>query len=102
MARIDYAAAAAAVGNGIAADRKSSFFGNARAGTPLIQAVQTISVDLPLKALVWHTGGATRFAADNRVTLGQCPELGEGGLVRSRDSRWAQKRCISSPVSCLR
>jgi uncharacterized protein (DUF302 family) len=29
-------------------------FGNAKAGTPLMQAVQTVGVDLPLKALVWQ------------------------------------------------
>ena len=29
-------------------------FGNARGGTPLMQSVQTIGIDLPLKALVWQ------------------------------------------------
>jgi uncharacterized protein (DUF302 family) len=29
-------------------------FGNAKAGTPLMQSVQTIGLDLPLKALVWQ------------------------------------------------
>jgi uncharacterized protein (DUF302 family) len=29
-------------------------FGNARAGTPLMQARQTIGIDLPLKVLVWE------------------------------------------------
>jgi len=28
-------------------------FGNARGGTPLMQSVQTVGIDLPLKALVW-------------------------------------------------
>jgi len=29
-------------------------FGSAKAGTPLMQSVQTIGLDLPLKALVWQ------------------------------------------------
>ncbi len=29
-------------------------FGNPRAGTPLMQANQTIGIDLPLRALVWE------------------------------------------------
>ena len=37
-------------------------FGNARAGTPLMQANQRIGVDLPLKALVWQD-------ADEKVWL---------------------------------
>ncbi len=36
-------------------------FGNAKAGTPLMQSVQTIGLDLPLKALVWQdASGVTR------------------------------------------
>ena len=35
-------------------------FGNARGGTPLMQSVQTVGIDLPLKALVWEdTAGKT-------------------------------------------
>jgi uncharacterized protein (DUF302 family) len=29
-------------------------FGNAKAGTPLMQAQQTVGIDLPLKALAWE------------------------------------------------
>ena len=29
-------------------------FGNARGGTPLMQSMQTIGIDLPLRALVWQ------------------------------------------------
>lgn len=29
-------------------------FGNAKGGTPLMQAAQTIGIDLPLKVLVWE------------------------------------------------
>jgi len=37
-------------------------FGNAKAGTPLMQSNQTIGIDLPLKALVWQD-------ADGKVWL---------------------------------
>ena len=37
-------------------------FGNATAGTPLMQAAQTIGIDLPLKALAWED-------ASGRVSL---------------------------------
>lgn len=35
-------------------------FGNAKSGTPLMQSIQTVGIDLPLKALVWQdASGAT-------------------------------------------
>jgi uncharacterized protein (DUF302 family) len=59
FARIDHAAGAAAAGMAL---RPTALliFGNANAGTPLMQSVQTIGIDLPLKALVWQdAAGAT-------------------------------------------
>ena len=53
FARIDHAAVAAAVGLPLR-PTELLIFGNARAGTPLMQSVQTIAIDLPLKALVWQ------------------------------------------------
>jgi uncharacterized protein (DUF302 family) len=38
---------------------------NPRAGTPLMQAVQTVGIDLPLKALVWKDQGETTRLAYN-------------------------------------
>ena len=58
FARIDHAAAASAVGLSLR-PTEVLIFGNAKAGTPLMQSVQTIGIDLPLKALVWQD------AADN-------------------------------------
>jgi uncharacterized protein (DUF302 family) len=59
VARIDHAAAAATVGLALA-PTEVLIFGNPRAGTPLMQAAQTIGIDLPLKALVWRdASGAT-------------------------------------------
>lgn len=53
FARIDHAAAASAVGLSLR-PTEVLIFGNAKAGTPLMQSVQTVGIDLPLKALVWQ------------------------------------------------
>ena len=59
FARIDHAAGAAEVGLTLA-PTELIIFGNARGGTPLMQFVQTVGIDLPLKALVWEdTAGKT-------------------------------------------
>src|SRR6267378_1811643 len=52
FARIDHAGGAAEVGLTLA-PTELIIFGNARGGTPLMQSVQTVGIDLPLKALVW-------------------------------------------------
>ena len=64
MARIDHAAAAAEIGMELR-PTEVLIFGNPRAGTPLMQAAQTIGVDLPLKALVWQDEGGTTWLAYN-------------------------------------
>ena len=51
FARIDHAAGAAEVGLPLA-PTDLIIFGNARGGTPLMQSVQTVGIDLPLKILV--------------------------------------------------
>jgi uncharacterized protein (DUF302 family) len=53
FAKIDHAAGAVAAGMTL---RPTTLiiFGNARAGTPLMQACQRMGIDLPLKALVWE------------------------------------------------
>jgi uncharacterized protein (DUF302 family) len=53
LARIDHAGAAAKVGMELR-PTEVVLFGNPRGGTPLMQAVQTMGIDLPLKALVWQ------------------------------------------------
>jgi uncharacterized protein (DUF302 family) len=59
FARIDHAGGAAVVGLKLA-PTELIIFGNARGGTPLMQSVQTVGIDLPLKALVWEdTAGKT-------------------------------------------
>ena len=53
FARIDHAAGAANVGLALA-PTEVIIFGNPRGGTPLMQSVQTVGIDLPLKVLVWQ------------------------------------------------
>lgn len=53
FARIDHAAGAAEAGLALR-PTELIIFGNARGGTPLMEASQTAGIDLPLKALVWQ------------------------------------------------
>lgn len=64
LARIDHGAAAASVGL-VLRPTEVLIFGNPRAGTPLMQAVQTMGIDLPLKALVWQDGEGTTWLSYN-------------------------------------
>ncbi len=57
FARIDHAAGAAAAGMALL-PTAVLIFGNARGGTPLMQANQLIGLDLPLKVLVWQDAGS--------------------------------------------
>ena len=52
FARIDHAAGAAEVDLTLR-PTELIIFGNARGGTPLMEASQTTGIDLPLKVLVW-------------------------------------------------
>ena len=70
LARIDHAAAAAKVGMALR-PTEVLIFGNPLAGTPLMQAAQTIGIDLPLKALVWEDDAAkTWLAKRHGIDLG--------------------------------
>jgi len=53
FAQIDHSAGAAEVGLTLR-PTELIIFGNARGGTPLMQSVQTVGIDLPLKVLVWQ------------------------------------------------
>jgi uncharacterized protein (DUF302 family) len=53
LAHIDHAAAAAAVGLSLR-PTELLIFGDARGSTPLMELVQTIGIDLPLRALAWQ------------------------------------------------
>lgn len=77
FARIDHAAAAAAVGLPLRST-ELLIFGNARAGTPLMQRNQAIGVDLPLMALVWQdASGSTWLSYDDPIWLAQRHGLGD-------------------------
>ena len=62
--RIDHAAGAAEVGLTLR-PTELIIFGNARGGTPLMQSVQTVGIDLPLKALVWEDAGGETWLSYN-------------------------------------
>jgi uncharacterized protein (DUF302 family) len=64
FARIDHAAGAAEVGL-ILPPTELIIFGNARGGTPLMQSVRTVGIDLPLKALVWEDTAGTTWLSYN-------------------------------------
>lgn len=44
-------------------------FGNPAAGTPLMQKVRTIGVDLPQRMLVWDADGDTRVTYNDPTAL---------------------------------
>ena len=54
FARIDHAQGAADAGLSLC-PTELLVFGNARAGTPLMQARQTVGIDLPLRVLAWQS-----------------------------------------------
>jgi len=64
FARIDHAASAAEVGLTLR-PTELIIFGNARGGTPLMESVQTVGIDLPLKALVWEDAGGETWLSYN-------------------------------------
>ena len=71
FARIDHAAGAREAGLPLR-PTELLIFGNAKAGTPLMEAVQSIGIDLPLKALVWEdASGVTWLSYNDPAWLAQ-------------------------------
>jgi uncharacterized protein (DUF302 family) len=64
FAHIDHAAGAAQVGLPLR-PTDLLIFGNAKGGTPLMQANQEIGIDLPLKILVWQDQAGTTWLSYN-------------------------------------
>jgi uncharacterized protein (DUF302 family) len=64
FARIDHAAGAISVGMSLR-PTEILIFGNPQAGTPLMQAHQTIGIDLPLKVLAWEDEGGNVWLTYN-------------------------------------
>jgi uncharacterized protein (DUF302 family) len=83
FAKIDHAEGAAEVGLTL---RPTGLiiFGNARGGTPLMQAAQTAGIDLPLKILIWEdTAGKTRLSYNEPSWIAQ--RHGVGGRAELID-----------------
>ena len=77
FARIDHAAGAAEVGMQLR-PTELLIFGNARGGTPLMQANQLAGIDLPLKALVYQdAAGKVWLAYDEPNWIAQRHHLGD-------------------------
>jgi uncharacterized protein (DUF302 family) len=64
FARIDHAEDASTAGLSLR-PTEVLIFGNAKGGTPLMQAAQTIGIDLPLKALVWQDASGQTWLSLN-------------------------------------
>jgi uncharacterized protein (DUF302 family) len=64
FARIDHAAGAQEAGLPLR-PIELLIFGNAKGGTPLMQAAPTAGIDLPLKALVWQDDAGTTWLSTN-------------------------------------
>jgi len=83
FARIDHAAGAVEVGLALA-PTALLIFGNAKGGTPLMQATQTIGIDLPLKALVWQDpSGQTFLSYNDPLWLAQRHGLGTAPVAET-------------------
>jgi uncharacterized protein (DUF302 family) len=92
FARVDHAAGAVAVGMALR-PTELLIFGNARGGTPLMQAQQTAGIDLPLKALVYQDeAGKVWLAINDPSWIARRHGLGEGvaanvqGLAKALDA----------------
>jgi uncharacterized protein (DUF302 family) len=64
FAHVDHAAGAGQAGLSLR-PTDLLIFGNAKGGTPLMQSVQTIGIDLPLKALVWQDASGNTWVSYN-------------------------------------
>ena len=100
FARIDHAAGATEAGLPLR-PTELLIFGNARGGTPLMQAAQTIGIDLPLKALVWQdAAGKTWLSYNEPAWLAQRHGLGhevEGTVGALTAALNAFARAATSP-----
>jgi uncharacterized protein (DUF302 family) len=101
FARIDHAAGATGVGLSLR-PTEVLLFGNAKAGTPLMQSVQTIGIDLPLKALVWQDASGDTWLSYNdpswlasRHRLGREVEAAVSAMAAALDA--VAKAATTSP-----
>ena len=84
FARIDHAAGAAEAGLPLR-PTDLLIFGNAKGGTPLMQAEQAIGIDLPLKMLVWQdASGATWLSYNDPTWLAKRHGLAGGSEATAK------------------
>lgn len=89
FARINHAALAAEAGLTLR-PTEVILFGNPRGGTPLMQARQTIGIDLPLKALVWQDASGKTWLSYN-----------EPAWLATRHAVSGAERAIAAMASAL-
>src|ERR1700686_2575894 len=76
FARIDHAAGARKAGLTLP-DEELVIFGDPRAGTVLMQADATVGYELPLRLLIWDSGGQTMIGYRQPTKLGDSFALGD-------------------------
>jgi uncharacterized protein (DUF302 family) len=74
FARIDHAGAARAAGLELA-DEEVVVFGNARAGTPLMQSDPRVGIELPLRILIWAGPDGVQLGYEDPRDLAERYEL---------------------------
>jgi uncharacterized protein (DUF302 family) len=83
FARIDHRAGAISAGMSLR-PTEVLIFGNPKAGTPLMQAKQTIGIDLPLKVLVWQdSAGRTWLSYNDPLWLAKRHGLGPSPVIEA-------------------
>jgi uncharacterized protein (DUF302 family) len=81
FARIDHSGGALAVGMTLR-PTELLIFGHPKAGTPLMQAGQTVGIDLPLKVLAWQDEAGKVWLSYNDMSwLAQRHQLARGAEV---------------------
>ena len=76
IARVDHAAGATSVGATLR-PTELLIFGNPKGGTPLMQAQQSVGIDLPLKALAWEDkDGKTWLSYNDPVWIAKRHDAG--------------------------
>jgi uncharacterized protein (DUF302 family) len=83
FARIDHASGAKKAGLPLR-PTELLIFGDARGGTPLMQAAQTIGIDLPLKALAWEDAEGKVWLSYNEPAWIADRHGASGQICRSR------------------
>jgi uncharacterized protein (DUF302 family) len=100
FARIDHAAGAAKVDFQLR-PTELLIFGSAKAGTPLMQANQTISIDLPLKALVFEdAAGKVWLSYNNPRWLAERHGLG-ASATQTVDAMAAALKAVATKATRL-